>query len=121
MSNSSISTELLNRFAAIVGDRYALRSEADLAPHLIENRGLYHGSSPLLLKPGSVEKVSDIMAGVDINHVPYKGGGPAMENLPEAYLWMHHFRTPRRSPSGNPAGFGFDNHQRTQSFLNRNF
>ncbi|MBY5440199.1 FAD-binding oxidoreductase [Rhizobium leguminosarum] len=61
MSNSSISTELLGRFAAIVGEKYALRSEADLAPHLIENRGLYHGSSPLLLKPGSVEEVSDIM------------------------------------------------------------
>ncbi|MGO8657531.1 FAD-binding oxidoreductase, partial [Rhizobium ruizarguesonis] len=28
---------------------------------LIENRGLYHGSSPLLLKPGSVEEVSGIM------------------------------------------------------------
>jgi FAD/FMN-containing dehydrogenase len=39
MSNPSISPELLDRFAAIVGDRYALRSEADLAPHLIENRG----------------------------------------------------------------------------------
>ncbi|MGO7726238.1 hydroxyacid dehydrogenase, partial [Rhizobium ruizarguesonis] len=57
MSRPSISTELLNLFTAIVGDRHALRSAADLAPHLIENRGLYHGSSPLLLKPGSVEEV----------------------------------------------------------------
>ena len=61
MSSSSISTGHLDRFAAIVGSRHALRSEADLAPHLVENRGLYHGSSPLLLKPGSVEEVSAIM------------------------------------------------------------
>lgn len=59
---SSISSEDLDRFVAIVGEKYALRGEADLAPHLIENRGLYHGSSPLLLKPGSVEEVSEIMA-----------------------------------------------------------
>ena len=61
MSSTGISTALLDRFAAIVGDKYALRGEADLAPHLVENRGLYHGSSPLLLKPGSVEDVSAIM------------------------------------------------------------
>lgn len=42
MSSAGISPDLLDRFAAIVGEKYALRSEADLAPHLIENRGLYH-------------------------------------------------------------------------------
>ncbi len=58
---SSVSPELLDRFAAIVGDKYALRGEADLAPHLIENRGLYHGSSPMLLKPANVQEVSEIL------------------------------------------------------------
>jgi FAD/FMN-containing dehydrogenase len=58
---SSLSPALLDRFIAIVGASHALRDEADLAPHLIENRGLYHGSSPLLLKPGSVEEVSAIL------------------------------------------------------------
>ncbi|TWF57255.1 FAD-binding oxidoreductase [Neorhizobium alkalisoli] len=53
--------ELLDRFAAIVGEAHALRSEADLAPHLVENRGLYKGSSPMLLKPGSTEEVAAIM------------------------------------------------------------
>jgi FAD/FMN-containing dehydrogenase len=61
MSGTDISSELLDRFAAIVGEKYALRAEADLAPHLIENRGLYHGSSPLLLKPASVDEVSAIL------------------------------------------------------------
>jgi FAD/FMN-containing dehydrogenase len=58
---SSVSPDLLDRFAAIVGDKYALRGEADLAPHLIENRGLYHGSSPMLLKPANVQEVSAIL------------------------------------------------------------
>ena len=59
---TSVSPELLDRFAAIVGERNALRDAADLAPHLIENRGLYHGASPMLLKPGSVEEVSAILS-----------------------------------------------------------
>ncbi|WP_160004965.1 FAD-binding oxidoreductase [Rhizobium sp. 18055] len=58
---SSVSPDLLDRFAAIVGDKYALRGEADLAPHLIENRGLYRGASPMLLKPANVQEVSAIM------------------------------------------------------------
>lgn len=52
---------LLDRFAAIVGDRYALRGDADIAPYLVEPRGLWHGSTPLVLRPGSVEEVSRIM------------------------------------------------------------
>ncbi|SCW32042.1 FAD/FMN-containing dehydrogenase [Rhizobium mongolense subsp. loessense] len=59
--SASVLPELLDRFAAIVGEKYALRSKAELAPHLIENRGLYHGSSPLLLKPANVEEVSAIL------------------------------------------------------------
>jgi FAD/FMN-containing dehydrogenase len=58
---SSVSPDLLDRFAAIVGDKYALRGEADLAPHLIENRGLYRGASPMLLKPANVQEVSAIL------------------------------------------------------------
>ncbi|MGO4352208.1 FAD-binding oxidoreductase [Rhizobium sp. RAF36] len=57
----SVSPELLDRFTAIVGEKYALRSEAELAPHLVENRGLYHGSSPLLLKPANAGEVSAIL------------------------------------------------------------
>jgi FAD/FMN-containing dehydrogenase len=56
-----VAPELLDRFAAIVGEAHALRDASDLAPHLIENRGLYKGSSPLLLKPGSTEEVAAIL------------------------------------------------------------
>jgi FAD/FMN-containing dehydrogenase len=56
-----VAPELLDRFAAIVGEAHALRDATDLAPHLVENRGLYKGSSPLLLKPGSTEEVAAIL------------------------------------------------------------
>ena len=61
MSSSVPSSDLLDRFAAIVGEKHAVRDPAEIAPHLIENRGLYHGASPMLLKPGSVEEVSAIL------------------------------------------------------------
>ena len=61
MSSFAPSSALLDRFAVIVGDKHVSRDPAELAPHLVENRGLYHGASPMLLKPGSVEEVSAIL------------------------------------------------------------
>ena len=58
----SDTSALLDRFAAIVGERYAVRDQQEIAPRLVESRGLYKGASPLLLKPGSVEEVSAILA-----------------------------------------------------------
>src|SRR5262245_25865824 len=57
----TVSPALLDRFAAIVGEGHVLRETADIAPHLVENRGLYHGASPMLMKPGSVSEVSAIL------------------------------------------------------------
>ena len=58
---SAPSPALLDRFAAIVGETHVLRDATDIAPRLVENRGLYHGASPMVLKPGSVEEVSAIL------------------------------------------------------------
>ena len=55
-----LSPELIARFRAIVGDRYAVTDAADIAPYLTEERDLYHGSSPLVLRPGSTAEVSAI-------------------------------------------------------------
>ncbi|RUM97253.1 FAD-binding oxidoreductase [Pseudaminobacter arsenicus] len=52
---------LLDRFAAIVGERHALRDIAETAPYLTERRALFAGISPLVLRPGSVDEVSRIM------------------------------------------------------------
>jgi D-lactate dehydrogenase (cytochrome) len=53
--------ELLPRFAAIVGDKYAITDAAALEPHLVEGRGLYHGRTAMLLRPGSVDEVVAIL------------------------------------------------------------
>ncbi len=53
--------ERLRAFIDIVGETNALTSLDDIKPYLTENRGLYHGASPLVLKPGSTEEVSAIL------------------------------------------------------------
>ena len=53
--------DVLSRFAAIVGDKYAITDANDLAPHLIEGRGLYHGRTAMMLKPGSTAEVAAIL------------------------------------------------------------
>jgi FAD/FMN-containing dehydrogenase len=52
---------LLARFSAIVGARHALTEPSDVAPYVSEERGLYHGHTPLVLRPGSVAEVSAIL------------------------------------------------------------
>jgi FAD/FMN-containing dehydrogenase len=59
-STPSLSPELIARFRAIVGDKYAVTDAADIAPYLTEERDLFHGRSPLVLRPGSTAEVSAI-------------------------------------------------------------
>src|SRR6478735_5715581 len=53
--------ELLNRFAAIVGPKYAVTDKSAQEPYLVEMRDLYHGRTPVVLRPGSVDEVSAIL------------------------------------------------------------
>jgi D-lactate dehydrogenase (cytochrome) len=55
-----LSPDLVARFRAIVGDKYAVTDAADIAPYLTEERDLFHGRSPLVLRPGSTAEVSAI-------------------------------------------------------------
>jgi FAD/FMN-containing dehydrogenase len=64
MTDMSVTMNLAERMRAfidIVGEANALTSQEDIRPYLTENRGLYHGSSPLVLKPGSTQEVSAIL------------------------------------------------------------
>jgi len=56
----SLPPELIAKFRAIVGDKYAVTDTADIAPYLTEERDLFHGKSPLVLRPGSTAEVSEI-------------------------------------------------------------
>ncbi len=55
-----LTPETIARFAAIVGDKHALTEPSDIAPYLTEERRLYHGRSPLVLRPGSTAEVAAI-------------------------------------------------------------
>jgi len=57
----TLTPDLIARFAAIVGDRYAITAPSEIAPYLTEERGLYHGRSPLVLRPGTVAEVAAIL------------------------------------------------------------
>jgi len=52
--------ELIQKFRAIVGDKYAVTDAADIAPYVTEERDLFKGRSPLVLRPGSTAEVSAI-------------------------------------------------------------
>ena len=56
------SAELIARFADIVGPQNALTRDADTAPFLVEPRELYPGKTALVLRPGSTDEVSKILA-----------------------------------------------------------
>src|ERR1700742_1047541 len=55
-----LSPELIDQFRAIVGDKYAVTDAADITPYLVEERNLFQGRSPLVLRPGSTAEVSAI-------------------------------------------------------------
>src|SRR5262245_12221822 len=58
----TVSTDILARFAAIVGDKYAITDAQAQLPYLTEMRDLYRGRTPMVLRPGSVDEVSRILA-----------------------------------------------------------
>ncbi len=53
--------ELLNQFAAIVGEKHAIRDVAGMAGYMTEWREIWVGKSPLVMRPGSTEEVSRIL------------------------------------------------------------
>jgi FAD/FMN-containing dehydrogenase len=55
------SSDLLARFAGIVGDKYAVTDAAALEPYLVEGRGLYRGHTPMVLRPGNAAEVAAIL------------------------------------------------------------
>jgi D-lactate dehydrogenase (cytochrome) len=55
-----LSAELIEKFRAIVGDKYAVTDQAEIAPYVTEERDLFKGRSPLVLRPASTAEVSAI-------------------------------------------------------------
>ena len=60
-TKSALPPALLARFTAIVGQKYAVTDQQAQEPYLVEMRDLYHGRTPVVLRPGSVEEVAAIL------------------------------------------------------------
>lgn len=60
MTAAPLSDDLLARFRAIVGEKHAVSGDADKVPYLVEERGLYRGRTPLVLRPGTTDEVAAI-------------------------------------------------------------
>src|SRR5271170_7777844 len=57
----TLSPELLGRFAAIVGEKFAITDPQSQTPYLVEMRDLFRGHTPAVLRPGTVEEVAAIL------------------------------------------------------------
>ena len=57
----ALAPDLLARFVAIVGEKYAITDPSAQEPYLVEMRDLFHGQTPVVLRPGSVEEVAAIL------------------------------------------------------------
>ena len=56
-----LAADLLARFIAIVGQKYAVTDRDAQTPYLVEMRDLYRGQTPVILRPGSVDEVVAIL------------------------------------------------------------
>ncbi|HLL27986.1 MAG TPA: FAD-binding oxidoreductase [Xanthobacteraceae bacterium] len=57
----TLKSATIERFAKIVGDKYAIRDPREMARFLHEPRDLYEGRAAMVLKPASTEEVSAIL------------------------------------------------------------
>lgn len=92
-----LAPERIAAFASIVGPKHALTADADVEPYLHEPRGRFTARSPLVLRPGSVREVSEILrlatetrtpivpqggnTGLVGGQVPTRGGGEVILSL----------------------------------------
>ena len=52
---------LIQALRDALGDSAVITDAGELAPHLVEERGLYKGTSPALVKPSNTEQVAEIV------------------------------------------------------------
>ena len=62
ISTEAVPDTLIERFSAIVGTANALTEADRIAPYIREERDLFAGRTRLVLRPGTVDEVSAIMA-----------------------------------------------------------
>jgi D-lactate dehydrogenase (cytochrome) len=59
--HNTVDPALLARFAAIVGEKYAITDPQMQAPYVVEMRDMFPGRTPMVLRPASVADVAEIL------------------------------------------------------------
>ncbi len=57
----SAAATAIERIKALVGPKGFFETASDMAPYLVEERGLYRGQSPLVVRPASTEEVAGVV------------------------------------------------------------
>jgi FAD/FMN-containing dehydrogenase len=60
-ADSSSMTELIAKLSVAVGARYVLTANDAMAPHLMEERDLFHGAAKAVVKPATTEEVAAVI------------------------------------------------------------
>ncbi len=71
-----MAAEIIDRLKALVGPAGYLIDPAEIAPHLVEWRGLWHGRTELVIRPNSTEQLADavrLCAEAKLPMVPQSG------------------------------------------------
>src|SRR5215212_5918626 len=58
---TAVSPATLARMIAVVGEKNAITDKEKQAPYLVEFRALWTGHTPVVLRPGSTQEISEIM------------------------------------------------------------
>ncbi len=71
-----MSADIIDRLKALVGPAGYLTDPAEIAPHLVEWRGLWHGRTELVIRPNSTEQLAEavrLCAEAKLPMVPQSG------------------------------------------------
>jgi D-lactate dehydrogenase (cytochrome) len=74
--DGTTTSEIIARLKRIVGPRGFIEDPAEIEPYLVEQRGLYHGATPLVLRPAATAEVAAIVeecAAAGLSLVPQGG------------------------------------------------
>ncbi len=104
------SPDTLDELKAAVGEGSWFDSAADVEPYVVDFRRLYHGATPLVLRPRDVDQVSRILAICDRNEVAvvpsggntgYCGGATPDDSGSQIVLSMRRLKRVRQLDAAN--------------------
>jgi FAD/FMN-containing dehydrogenase len=96
-----VPSEIIGRLRDIVGPRGYLDQPGDIEPFLTDHRGLYHGATPIVLRPDATAQVADILrtcndAGIGVvpvgGNTSYVGGATPDADGSQVVLSMARMR-----------------------------